>query len=115
MRILALGLALLPAAAFAQGSLDTAVREAVTAGRAAVASQKSLAKRLGLEARAAAPVSRPPGGINGRSAVRCTFRTIESRDCVYRCADGSEYRTPVAQPSPIDPDPIACLQFVWRW
>lgn len=53
--------------------------------------------------------------LETRNAVRCTFKTIEKRDCVYRCQDGTVYRTPINEPTPTDPTPIACPQIIWRF
>ena len=99
MKTITLAFALLPAAVLAQAplppDLEKAVSEAIAAGRAAVEGQKVHSE--------------------AHQAVRCTFRTIEGRDCVYRCMDGTEYRTRVNQPTPNEPQPIACPQFIWRF
>jgi|CXWL01.1.fsa_nt_gi hypothetical protein len=53
--------------------------------------------------------------LETRKTVRCTFKTIEKRECVYRCADGTAHRTPINEPTPTDPAPIACPQIIWRF
>ncbi|MBI5595519.1 MAG: hypothetical protein HY928_05450 [Elusimicrobia bacterium] len=50
----------------------------------------------------------------GRRTV-CFISRVEKNDCVYACRDGREYRVPVREPDPWDPNTpvIACPQVVF--
>ena len=45
----------------------------------------------------------------------CFIKRVEKKDCVYACRDGREYRVPVREPDPWDPNTpvIACPQIVF--
>lgn len=56
--------------------------------------------------------------LNPAAAARrtvCFISRVEKKDCVYTCRDGREYRVPVREPDPWDPNTpvIACPQVVF--